>query len=205
MEDLIPLFAIVFVFGAPMAYWLISRILAHQERMEMLRQGFMPPPDPRAMRRAAKYGWTPGAPPVPPPPAGFQNYGNAANYSYDANFDAQRQLRKGIQVAFVGLALLIGLSFIGGYADGHPVYGPWLLGGLIPMFVGIAQIITAILGGARFGPGIGVNQVNASYDPGVTAGAPSGSRPADVPSGPTGWRPGPTPEIQKPAQPPDYR
>jgi hypothetical protein len=53
--------------------------------------------------------------------------------------------------------LLIGLSFIGYHGgDGfmspasiHP--GPWLLGGLIPMFVGIAQIIIALLSGAQFG------------------------------------------------------
>jgi hypothetical protein len=53
--------------------------------------------------------------------------------------------------------LLIGLSFIGyhsgdgpfGSATIHP--GPWLLGGLIPMFVGVAQIIIALLSGATFG------------------------------------------------------
>ena len=60
------------------------------------------------------------------------------------------QLRRGIQVACIGLALLIGLSFIG-FHDGRYVYGPWLLGGLIPMFVDIAQIISAVLSGAQFG------------------------------------------------------
>ena len=30
--------------------------------------------------------------------------------------------------------------------------GPWLLGGLIPTFIGFAQILVAMLSGARFGP-----------------------------------------------------
>ena len=65
-------------------------------------------------------------------------------------------LRRGIVTAMVGFALLIGLSFIGYHGgDGpfttasiHP--GPWLLGGLIPMFVGIAKIIIALMSGAVF-------------------------------------------------------
>ncbi len=59
-EVLVPLFAIIFMFGAPCAVWLISRVLAHQERMEMMRRGIVPPPNARDMRRAMKYGWTPG-------------------------------------------------------------------------------------------------------------------------------------------------
>lgn len=87
-----------------------------------------------------KYGWTPGATQAPPD-----------QYVYHTDFYAQQQLRKGMQVAFVGLALLIGLGFIGYRGDGSFVYGPWLLGGLIPLFVGVAQIIGAVLGGASFG------------------------------------------------------
>ena len=61
----------------------------------------------------------------------------------------ERHLRKGIMTTFIGVALLIGLSFIG-YRDGTWIPGPWLLGGLIPMFVGLAQVIGALLAGAEF-------------------------------------------------------
>ena len=68
-DNLIPLVAIVFIFGAPIAAFIVSRVLAHQERMEMLRRGFVPPP---IRARCAtgdevrpKAGWTPRT--VPPP------------------------------------------------------------------------------------------------------------------------------------------
>ena len=142
-SDLIPLAAIFFIFGAPVAAWIVSRVLAHQERMEMLRRGIVPPPNAREMRKAMKYGWTPGAASSGPVPN---------HYLYEPDFYAQQQLRRGIQVAFIGFALLVGLGFIGYRSDGQYVYGPWLLGGLIPMFVGIAQIVGAVLSGATFGP-----------------------------------------------------
>ena len=79
-----------------------------------------------------------------------------------------------------------------------------MLGGLIPMFVGIAQIITAILYGARFSPQVPMGTAGQPQ-PGFYAGPPPG-RAAPPPSGPPyGWRPGPTPEIEKPAGPPDLR
>ena len=61
LSDLVPMVAILCIFGAPIAAFIISRVLAHQERMEMLRRGIVPPPNPRDMRRAMKYGWVPGA------------------------------------------------------------------------------------------------------------------------------------------------
>ncbi len=195
-DALIPLFAFFFVFGAPCAVWLVSRVLAHRERMEMLRMGVVPPPNARDMRRAMKQGWTPGM-----TPQGMSN-----QYLDYPDFYAQHQLRRGVQVAFIGLALLIGLGFIGYHGDGTFVYGPWLLGGLIPLFVGIAQIIGAVLGGASFGPASARQQ----FGPSVGSRAPSapGSEAGSgMPPGPAygGWRPGPTPEIEKPASPPDYR
>src|SRR5437764_12644069 len=126
-ETVVPVFFFLIVVGGPIAAWIVSRVLAHQERMEMIRHGYAPPPgtyDPKAMRRAMKYGaWTPGQPMPPGVPSPM----------YDPNYYAQHQLRRGIQVAFIGLALLIGLSFIGYRGGGEYVYGPWLLGGLIPM------------------------------------------------------------------------
>jgi hypothetical protein len=196
-DNIIGALAVVCIFGLPVMGWIVSRVLAHQERMEMLRRGVVPPPNARDMRRAMKYGWTPGTV--------QQEQPNHYDY-YPQDFYAQQQLRKGMQVAFVGLALLIGLGFIGYRGDGTYVYGPWLLGGLIPLFVGIAQIIGAVLSGASFGPaaarqrfGPGSPSTPGSPGPRSAAGA--------VPPGPAygGWRPGPTPEIEKPASPPDYR
>jgi MFS family permease len=195
-SDLIPLVAIVFIFGAPIAAFIVSRVLAHQERMEMLRRGIVPPPNPREMRRAMKYGWTPSAP--PPGPSG--------PYAYETDFYAQRQLRRGIQVAFIGFALLVGLGFIGYHGDGRYTYGPWLLGGLIPMFVGIAQIVGAVLSGATIGPA-STRERFGSTPAGSSGPTPGGDPGATTPPGPTygGWRPGGIPEIEKPASPPDYR
>ena len=142
-SDFFAFTALLIIFGGPCAVWLVSRMLAHRERMEMLRMGVVPPPNARDMRRAMKYGWTPG--PTAPGPS------NAYPY-YPTDLAAQAQLRKGMQVAFIGLALLIGLGFIGYRGDGTFYPGPWLLGGLIPLFVGLAQVIGAVLSGATFGP-----------------------------------------------------
>ncbi|HEX4014562.1 MAG TPA: DUF6249 domain-containing protein [Candidatus Cybelea sp.] len=194
-DNFVPAIAIVVVFGFPCAVWLVSRVLAHQERMEMMRQGFMPPPDSRDMRKAMKRGWVPGAAPGP----------SMDQYEYQSKLVAQHQMRRGIQVAFIGFALLIGLGFIGYRGDGVVVPGPWLLGGLIPLFVGVAQIISAVLSGASISVPSSRPQYRASFTP---SSPQAGNRPEGaVPPGPTygGWRPGPTPEIEKPASPPDYR
>jgi hypothetical protein len=202
-ETIVPVMFFLIVVGLPITAGIISRVLAHQERMEMLRHGIVPPPDPRAMRHAIKYGvkpgWTPGAGSVPPP-------GWTPHAGYDPGYHAQAQLRRGIQVACIGLALLIGLSFIGLH-DGRYVYGPWLLGGLIPMFVGIAQIISAVLSGAQFGS-FGTPIAGGRFGPadqGAASAPPSGSGQTmpPPPGSYGGWRPGPTPEIEKPAGPPD--
>jgi MFS family permease len=201
-ETVVPVIAIMFLFGGPIAAIIIWRVLAHQERMEMLRRGITPPPDPRVMRKAMKYGWQPG--PMPGPIPGPMPTMNP--YGYDPSYYAQHQLRRGVQVAFIGLALLIGLSFIGYHGDGPPHYGPWLLGGLIPLFVGIAQVISAIMSGARIGGDPVANSQNFGPAPGPGMSAPPpGPSAAQAPSGPYGWRPGSTPEIEKPASPPDYR
>jgi hypothetical protein len=196
-DNIVAAIAVTCIFGLPIMAWIVSRVLAHHERMEMLRRGFVPPPNARDMRRAMKYGWAPDA----------TNQGPSNQYGYYASeFHAQQQLRKGMQVAFVGMALLIGLGFIGYRGNGSFVYGPWLLGGLIPLFVGIAQIIGAVLSGATFGPPTVRQRFGPTSAPGATA-PPGAQAGGSMPPGPTygGWRPGPTPEIEKPASPPDYR
>ena len=163
----------------------------------MIRRGIHPggagvPPPP---------GWHPGR--MSPPPPNMAGNVPPPGPAYHPDFDnayAQRQLRRGIQVACIGLALLIGLGTIG---DHH--YGPWLLGGLVPLFVGIGQIVNAYLNGARFpmGARYGGGQTTFGPPPGVPPGGPAAPPPAG--NGPYGWRPGPTPEIERPVNPPDQR
>ena len=59
----------------------------------------------------------------------------------------------GIALVALGLALMIGLwpiGFVGRPGPGHgswyPLnFGPWMLGGLIPLFIGLALLITYFL------------------------------------------------------------
>jgi len=150
-DNFIAVLSIVCIFGLPVIAYIIVKVLAHQERIELIRRGYAPPPGGDWKKAARQMGPLGGpAGPVPPPP-----YAGPAPGMID--FQApQRQLNKGIMVALIGLAITIGMSFAGmddsgplGTPGFHP--GPQLLFGLIPMFVGIAQIITAILGGANIG------------------------------------------------------
>lgn len=52
-------------------------------------------------------------------------------------------LRWGIAVTSVGFALSLGLYFIGfDSADRYPLHlGPWMLGGFVPLFLGIGLIL----------------------------------------------------------------
>jgi len=161
------------IFGLPMGYAIVNRYLTYQERLEMIRHGIVPPPDPRMLRRMARYGAT--AP--------------DAYYAASAN-QAQRLLRSGVIVTMVGFALTVGLSFI---EPGHP--GPWLIGGLVPMFIGIAQIILAVLQG--------VSVRVAQFGPPPPAGQPPFQQPPQQPPNAWAWRPGPTTELEKPVSPPD--
>jgi hypothetical protein len=155
-DNLIPVLGIICLFGLPVVGWILGRMMKHRERMEMLRMGMIPPPDGRGWRNRDRFN---AGPAVPPPWMGAPGPMPGAPFNYNAYEDpnsAQCTMRRGILTAMVGFAILIGLSFIG-YRGGdgpfvpasiHP--GPWLLGGLIPMFVGIAQIIIALLSGATF-------------------------------------------------------
>jgi hypothetical protein len=201
--------AVVCIFGAPVAAFIVIRVLAYRERIELIRRGMVPPPQMYGRRRSWR-DYEPAAPgpeagpacaPAPgPPPAP-----TPAWVPGPSDFDApDRSLRKGITLALVGLAILIGLSFIG-YDNGGPFNspqihpGPWLLGGLIPMFVGIAQIIVALLSGARLGPP-GPRPAPPPY-PGATRTPPP-------PPGASPYEPEPRThsgyeELKRPAPPPD--
>lgn len=47
----------------------------------------------------------------------------------------------GLITAMVGLALLLGLATLG--------TGPWLLGGLLPLFIGLGMVLIYFVGGGR--------------------------------------------------------
>lgn len=201
-ETIVPLAAILVIFGLPLTYAIVNRVLAHQERLEMLKNGMMPPPDPKWARRMNRAGW------YDPNAYGMQR-GAAPGYDPSccgsAYGDPNRQLRKGITLVCVGIALTVGLSMI---APGRP--GPWLLGGLIPMFVGVAQVVIAMLSGAggsmnMFGPGPGMPPPPGQQQQPQSGGQPF-TNPRDVtPGGYGGWRPGPTTGLEKPPSPPDKR
>lgn len=182
-EALIPLFGIIFLFGFPVVAFIVHRVLKHQERIEMIRHGMSPSFD-------FKQAWS------PPPQASGHPIDPATVFGHEAYVAAQNQLRKGICTACVGLALFIGLSFID---LGRP--GPWLLGGLIPMFVGIAQVLIAMMSGARLGFG-GPFPMPPS---GMSSPGPQVNQPRDVTPGPYAYRPGTTTELEPPVPPPDLR
>jgi hypothetical protein len=208
-ETMIPILGMLFVFGFPVAAFVVHRILKHQERMEMLRRGYIPPP---SMRDKAAYKawqeasaawqpgaarWNPGAAPPPPPPMPPMPPPGWVS----PEDDPQRALYKGIRLAFIGLALVIGISMVA-----HR--GPWILGGLIPMFVGIAQIIVAVLSGAQL-PGV-MPRTTFMPPPQQPPHPGAGTPPPGFASNGMPWeQPKPArqhyEELSKPAPPPDQR
>jgi hypothetical protein len=186
MEDLIPLFAIFCIFGLPVLAFVIVRGLQHKERIEMIRHAIVPPPSWKDWSRGA-------AAPMPPRAAR-----SAAPLSDD---DPQRTLRKGVVLAFVGLALTIGLSFIGFLIEpGRFVPGPWLLGGLIPLFIGLAQVVTAMMFGATF-PAMQGRQFGVGPSPGPASMPP----PPPTFEGSYTYRPDASAQELGPSRPPDVR
>jgi hypothetical protein len=212
-DNVVAALAIICIFGFPIAAWIVFRAFRFLERIEMIKRGIVPPPDAHfgfgrgrayrmwAQQQAARgpAPWQQPGQPAPPP--------QQAAWGGAPDDDAQQALCKGIRLAMIGLALLIGLSFIGGMHGGSFHGGPWLLGGLIPMFVGIAQIIIAVLSGAQL-PGV--------QSPGMYGPPPPGVPPSPPPPGGFGAQPPPPgawqqpgrprfEELSKPVQPPDVR
>lgn len=186
------------VIGGPIAYLILSRYLSYQERIEMIKRGIMPPPDRRLLRRMARGNWGQGVPPgawqAPPvqPPA-------ADPYFVYGHMQAQRQMRGGVIVTAIGVALTAGLFFIN---PDRP--GPWLLGGLIPLFLGLAQVVLGVMSGATFGVPRPVGVENGQQQPAnPRPDAQQASYTAEANAGPWGWRPGPAVGLERPAKPPD--
>ncbi len=201
MGEITGTIAVVLIFGMPFVVWIVHRVLAHTERMEAIRRGMMPPPDPHEMRMYARMsrkfggpppGWTPGA--VPP--------------FYLQEQQMQRRVRSGLTMVAVGFALVVGLSFAGYRNGGSFTPGPWMLGGLIPLFIGLSQLAYCyLMGGLRIGsqatsfgpPPPGAQQAAPPPASGAYETAPP------PPPGPYAWRPGNTPEIESPLRPPETR
>jgi hypothetical protein len=129
-DAIIAVFALTFLFGGPIAAFLAWRYFSHRERLAMIKQGMIPP---------GPFG-------TPTPMPGLQT--SSQRTVFVPNSMCQATLAKGIRTTFTGIALLIGLSFIGYHGDGHWTPGPWLLGGLVPFFVGLSQVVVAMLSGA---------------------------------------------------------
>lgn len=193
-QDLAAIAFVLVAFGGPITWGIVNRVLAHRERMAMIERGIVPP----AGDRFRRGGWSAQAPPVPgypPGPAPGSPPDLAANGSADTT------LRKGLVLTFVGIALTIGLSFIG-YQGSGPLGvpsiepGPWLLGGLIPMFIGAAQVLIAVLAGASLAG------LRRGYPPPPPRYAPPHAACPDEPIAPPPWAGRPDYQELKPPRDP---
>ena len=78
-------------------------------------------------------------------PAQYAQYVSASR-----GWGGRRLLGWGIALVALGLALVIGLWPLGftraGVENPYPLgFGPWMLGGLVPVFIGLALLITYFL------------------------------------------------------------
>ena len=209
-DNVVGALAVIMIFGLPISGWIASIVFRHQERMEMLRRGIIPPP---TFDKSAYKAWKRSGAPWPPPGAGAaQQTPWTAQQPVPpprwtaADDDPQRALFKGIRVALIGLAITVGLGWAFGGYRGNPA----ILAGLIPMFVGIAQIIVALLSGAQL-PGVMPQTTFIPPPPPPGPGAP----PPPPDSGFAGSGPPPPwaqqpgrprfEELSKPVPPPDVK
>jgi hypothetical protein len=183
-DSIVALFGIFVIFGLPILAFAFFRVLAHRERMAMIQNGIAPGPPSRGATPAQAF-----REPVP----------------------AQVTLAKGIRLACIGFALTLGLSFLG-FHDGYWYPGPWLLGGLIPLFIGIAQVLTALISGATLGPNFTRPQGPAphpsAFGPPPTSFGPGPTEPPPNPAtfdGSYTYRPGSTEQLRPPSSPPERR
>jgi hypothetical protein len=205
VEDLIPIIAILCTIGLPVCSFMLFRVLKHRERMEMIRHGLAPD--------GSAAGWS--APPPPrapnwsgPPPPDAMSMGRRGKRNCRDSGELEAPyitLRKGIRLAMIGIAVTIGISFVG-FDDGSIRPGPWLLFGFVPLFVGLSQIILALLSGASLTP------VQQQWSAGQPQPPPQfgGSAPGPAPSQQVydtsyTYRPGDVQELQPPASPPERR
>jgi hypothetical protein len=208
-DNVVGAIAIIAVIGLPISGWIVSLVFRHHERMEMLRRGIVPPP---TFDKQAYKAWRRSGAPWPPPGAAQQTawQQQAAPmppqppWTASPDDDPQRALYKGIRVALIGFALMLGLGIAFGGFRGNPI----ILAGLIPMFVGIAQIIIAVLSGAQL-PGVAPPVTfipPPPHQPGAPPPPPPGYGSQPPPAQPPPWAERPRfEELSKPTPPPDVR
>jgi hypothetical protein len=208
-DNVVGALAVIMIFGLPISGWIVSIVFRHQERMEMLRRGIIPPP---TFDKTAYKAWKRSGAPWPPPGAGpaqqtaWTRPQPVPPQRWTPDDDPQRALFKGIRVALIGLAITVGLGWMFGGYRGNPA----VLGGLIPMFVGVAQIIVALLSGAQL-PGVmpQTTFIPPPQSPPGTGVPPPGPGGFGSSGAPPPWAEQPGrprfEELSKPVPPPDVR
>ena len=199
-DGFIALVVIFGVFVMPMLTWLAFRSMAHKERMRMIEQGYTP--GGTAWHGGAR-PWSYAAPPPGPAAAPSAPHPGAMvppRWKRDCA-DPMSQFRGSLTLIAVGLAVTVGLSFIG--------FGPWLIGGLVPLFIGLARAAALILSG------VVVPAPGTPYMPPPQMGAPPPSPPPGAPNQSNRaaadftasytYRPGQTVELPPPSSPPERR
>jgi hypothetical protein len=183
---------IIFVLfpGIILGFILLSRYLRYKETQTMIEHGITPPPPKPVM--PAMPTLPPQAPPMPPPyaapmpPAAMRPMPPPPVMPPAPQRPGRAQLTWGLVLSGVGIALTLALwpiGFIANSASGEsgvhfPLgLGPWMLGGFIPLFVGIALILAHVIAQ----PERGTHQTSPqTFANGVQAPAPypvSGSEP----------------------------
>jgi hypothetical protein len=193
-EVIVPIAAFFFIFGLPIVAFVFFRVMAHRERMAMIQSGIAPAPGAKS---------TFGAYPTTPKP----NEGT--------NGSPQVMLRRGIRLTAIGVALSIGLSFVGhsenvidnvSVSSWYP--GPWLLFGLVPLCIGLSQITIALISGATLRPPTGAyaepEPTMQREGPFTTAAGPTTPTYSTYETSYT-YRPDGTRELPSPTPPPEQR
>ena len=107
-DDIGGIFAIFFIFGGPILAFVIMRVLAHRERIEMIKRGYIP----NMGKRGFRGGYTQAAPPWGAPEAGPAPQTQVEYYDVPA---AQRALRGGHEGHDPGDAIMIGRRHLSGW------------------------------------------------------------------------------------------
>ena len=79
-----------------------------------------------------------------------------------SNSRSNKRMRSGVITAAVGLALTLGLSTIG--FEENNFFGPWLLGGLIPLAVGLGMYFAGKMSLYDDGPYQDSNHIPRDFD-----------------------------------------
>jgi len=193
-EVIVPIAGLFFLIGLPILAFVFFRVMAHRERMAMIRSGIAPAPGAKSTRGA---------------------YPSMPQANEGTNISPQVMLRRGIRLTAIGVALSIGLSFVGhsesvvnsvSVSSWYP--GPWLLFGLVPLCIGLSQITIALISGASLRAPTGAyTQAEPTMQregPFTTTAGPTTPTYATYDTSYT-YRPDGTSELRSPTSPPERR